>query len=223
MTTLLKMIKFKFEQQCPIHQVRVQNFSFDQHNSTSGSSYSSPIGSRRLVLQSASPSMDEQEMGERAENQNVHKKTIQTLEEDLEGLRSRVSDLEQEKHETQLLLAAKEREDRASCVINEEIIVGLERQKEENQKLKQLLKEEREKVCHYSRVQLSYYTVAGPVGPDHYNWGVELPFIVGHVSYLLIYKTVNVAPPPPQTGPLNFSSLHLRYNMIIIGGAEGLV
>lgn len=156
MSTLLKILKFKFGQHCPVYQVRVQNFSLDGVHNTSN--HSSPLSSRKLdsISQSSfstlGPSQEQEitelriEIESKGREIASYKKTIKALSVEMDELRSRVRDLEHEKHESQILSSAQEREGRAVSGAYEEVMVELERGKAEGEKLKKLLQEESDKV-----------------------------------------------------------------------------
>ena len=153
LSTLFKLLAFKFSQQCPVYQVRAPNFSFNTAFS-SGSNHSSPVHSRKFFDNGSHSSAQEQETKElrgeiECKDHEIasYKKTIKALSVEMDELRTRVRDLEQEKHESQLFSSAEERVERAaSSGAYEGAVAMLEERKAEVERLEQSLQEEREKV-----------------------------------------------------------------------------
>lgn len=101
------MLKFKFSQTCPVYQVRVASFSF---GTTTRLQSPSPNGTRTTrTRHSMSDFLDEVDppelnSSEREKEILSYRKTIDALTMELDGLGSRVRELEQAKQESQIIL-----------------------------------------------------------------------------------------------------------------------
>lgn len=155
--TLVKMLKFKFGQSCPVYQIRVTSFSFGtSHLIGSSHSTASTEGTKTLSRHSINYLQEvpqpQPEVDSKEREITSYQKTIETLTKELDELRSRVRDLEQMKLENQNLLA-KEKEKLAGVVMSgiqqEELRKDLEAEREEKENYKQLLQEETDKVYTY--------------------------------------------------------------------------
>lgn len=154
------MLKCKFEQQCPVYSVRVSSYTFgssrssgpasttttttttiENNNSSSGNSSSArPARKSEYSLLTDTAVLELAQMKKLMESKNrevcSYKKTIETLTEELDGLRARVKDLEQSKKEARM----------SATTTGQEVMRELEREKAEREKLKGLLEAETEKV-----------------------------------------------------------------------------
>lgn len=155
------MLEFKFNQACPVYQVRVATFSFgipvpSTETATSpgtrkadGILEAPPRFSITGYNQARETTALKEDLEKKDKEICSYKKTIETLSAELDELRSRVRDLEQAKRESACALA-REREGsiarKEERGVVEELKKELSAEKSEKERLTSMLQEETDKV-----------------------------------------------------------------------------